>query len=263
MIEHLPNLTVEEQQKYIKAAQEGDEKAKEILIRSNIRLISSIIKPFNTSPELMADLMQEGCIGICIAIQKFDLSTGNRFSTYATWYIKKAIYDYLANETGFKIPNSKYFDAIKIKRTKEKITQTLKREPSINELAKECNLKPNVVKELLSITTNPVSLEGIEEEYNFVGQDFHGINHNDKDTFEEVEASITKKIITKALKTYLTPKENEIITLRFGLNGRNPMTLDEIGKKYGISRERVRQIEKKSLNKISSSPISQQLVGLL
>ena len=258
MLEPLQNLSQIEEIEYIKKAKTGDEKAKDVLIRSNLRTIYDMAKniPCNNIVTF-EDLVQEGCLGICIAIQKFDVSKNTRFTTYANYWIKKAIFDYESKNNTMKISNTKYFDALNVKKAKNKLEEELQREPTIDEIAEETGLSNKKVNDYINAITSTVSFENLEESSGEIAT----TSNNEDDVFNSCLRGFKKTQIKKALQC-LKPREQEIISMRFGLNG-EPMTLDNIRCKYGVTGERIRQIERKALYKLSTSQFAEQLKAYL
>lgn len=252
-MEALQNLSQIEEIEYIKEAKRGNEKAKDILIRSNLRTIYDMAKKLPCNNVItFEDLVQEGCLGICIAIEKFDVSKNVRFTTYANYWIKKAIHDSMSKNNSVKVSNLTYFNALKMVKIKNSLEEKLHREPSLQEIAEESGLSKKKVRNYLDIVCSPISLDNLEETYGEYSE-----NSDNDEVFNSCFLGFEKAHIKKAFQ-HLEPREQEILSMRFGLNG-EPMTLENIRHQYGVSRERVRQIEKKALKKLASPQLAEQL----
>ncbi|MDD5089753.1 MAG: sigma-70 family RNA polymerase sigma factor [Candidatus Wallbacteria bacterium] len=228
---------------------EADEEAKKLLIQANLRLVVSIAKKFSNRGILFLDLIQEGNLGLIKSVEKFEYRLGYKFSTYATWWIKQAITRALFEKFKLiRIPNHVVDQISQLRRIREQLAQNLGHKPTAEELALELNCSVPKIKELTSLMNEPVSLDVPvgDDEGSLLG-DF--VESGMITPEEEVFDKVLKDQIDKALKT-LSPKEREVIIWRFGLNDGEPLTLEEIGKKLAVTRERVRQIEDKALKKL-------------
>lgn len=250
----LPLLKAEEEKAIAIAAKKGDEKARKKLIESNLRLVVSIAKHFVYHGLSLLDLIQEGNLGLMKAVEKFDPYKGFKFSTYATWWIRQAITRALAdNANTIRIPVHVHELIVKINRTKKILTMTNSGEPSDEEVAKYLNIDVAKIEEakLIMEKTNLISLETPiksdgDREDSVIG-DF--IPSTDDDPEEIAYKMALEETIKEVLAT-LTPREQKVLELRFGLNDNKIFTLDEVGQMLGVTRERIRQIENKAIRKI-------------
>ena len=254
-------LNAEQERDIAQRMADGDEEAKEMLINSNLRLVVSIAKKYMNRGLSLLDLIQEGNIGLIKAVDKFDYTKGFKFSTYATWWIRQAITRAIADQARtIRIPVHMVETINKLTRVQRQLVQDLGREPTTEELAKEMGMEPSKIREIQKISQDPISIDKpVGEE-----EDSHLVDFISNDELaapeEEVARILLKEDLIKALNS-LTERERKVIELRFGLKDGIPMTLEQVGKKLGVTRERIRQIEAKAIRKLSRASSSKKLEG--
>jgi len=259
----VPLLTAEEEIELALRMEKGDKEAKRRLAEANLRLVVSIAKRYVGRGMLFLDLIQEGNLGLIKAVEKFDYRKGFKFSTYATWWIRQAITRAIADQARtIRIPVHMVETINKLIRVSRQLLQELGRDPTPEEIAKEMNLSVDKVREIMKISQEPVSLETPigEEEDSHLG-DF--IPDDDVPAPAEAAAfTLLKEQLLDVLDT-LTPREEKVLRLRFGLDDGRARTLEEVGREFNVTRERIRQIEAKALRKLRHPSRSKKLKDYL
>ncbi|WP_206811757.1 RNA polymerase sigma factor RpoD [Paradesulfitobacterium ferrireducens] len=262
-IGRVPLLTAEEEIELAKRMEAGDEGAKRRLAEANLRLVVSIAKRYVGRGMLFLDLIQEGNLGLIKAVEKFDYRKGYKFSTYATWWIRQAITRAIADQARtIRIPVHMVETINKLIRVSRQLLQELGREPIPEEIAKVMDIPVERVREIMKIAQEPVSLETPigEEEDSHLG-DF--IPDEDAPAPSEAASFILLKEQLEEVLETLTPREEKVLRLRFGLDDGRTRTLEEVGQEFGVTRERIRQIEAKALRKLRHPSRSKKLKDYL
>jgi RNA polymerase primary sigma factor len=242
-------LTREEERELARRKDAGDEAAKRQLIESNLRLVMAITRNYTKADVPLLDLIQEGNLGLIRAVEKFDYRLGYKLSTYATWWIRQAITRALADQgRTIRLPVHVADQVRRLLRARRQLAQKLNREPSLAELARETQQSEERVRDLLELVENPVSLETPvgdgESLYGDLIEDVHALAPH-----EQTAVLARTKELAGALEQ-LNPRMRRVLSLRFGLDGEPPQTLEEVGAQLGITRERVRQLETRALREL-------------
>lgn len=259
----VPLLSPEEEQELARKMADGDQDAAARMTEANLRLVVSIAKRYVGRGMQFLDLIQEGNIGLMKAVEKFDFNKGYKFSTYATWWIRQAVTRAIADQARtIRVPVHMVETINKVIRVSRQLLQELGHDPTPEEIAEEMGMTPEKVKEVLKVAQEPVSMETPigEEEDSHLG-DFI----KDEGASEPAEAaasSMLRNELEEVLDT-LSPREKQVLELRFGLNDGQPRTLEEVGKQFNVTRERIRQIEAKALRKLRHPTRSRKLKDFL
>jgi RNA polymerase primary sigma factor len=247
-----PLLTREEERVLARRKDEGDELAKRKLIESNLRLVMAITRNYTKASVPLLDLIQEGNLGLIRAVEKFDYRLGFKLSTYATWWIRQAITRALADQgRTIRLPVHVADQVRRLLRARRQLAQKFNREPTLAELARETQQSEERVRELLELVENPVSLETPVGD----GESLYGDLIEDVNSLAPHEQSAQQargRELAGALEQ-LNPRMRRVLSLRFGLDGESPQTLEEVGSQLGITRERVRQLETRALRELRLS----------
>jgi RNA polymerase primary sigma factor len=258
-IGRVPLLTAEEEISLAKRIERGDPDARRHLIEANLRLVVSVAKRYVGRGMLFLDLIQEGNLGLMKAVEKYDWRRGYKFSTYATWWIRQGITRGIADQARtIRVPVHMVETINRLARVQRQLTQVLGREPTVEELARQMEMTPERVQQTMKVAQEPVSLEspvGDEEDSalgSFIEDDEATRPH------ETVTVKIRREEVSAALDA-LSYRERKVLELRYGLGGQEAMTLEEVGRSFEVTRERIRQIEARALHKLKTFRESQRL----
>ncbi|MGC8723063.1 MAG: hypothetical protein B7X11_01470 [Acidobacteria bacterium 37-65-4] len=262
-ISRFPLLTPEEEREIGRRIQAGDKEALQRLVESNLRFVVSFSKKYRGWGLSFQDLINEGNIGLMEAAKRFDPNKGVKFITYAVWWIRQAIIHALSEQGGpFRIPQKQANLLYNIHKTIAAMTPVLERAPTVGEVAEELDVPRENVEVLMQAESEDLPLESLADE----DSDFQLLDKIEQFTMPPVDQNLMeesfKKLLAGMLKD-LDQKEQQVLVLRFGLDGKEPHTLKEVGDKLGLSRERIRQIETQALKKLKHSKKSKQLMGYL
>jgi RNA polymerase primary sigma factor len=250
-INRIPLLTREEEDKYARAAAKGDKSAKDKLVQANLRFVVNVAKKYQNQGLPLSDLISEGNIGLMNAIERFDVEKGYHFISYAVWWIRQAILKAICEKSRMiRLPLNRANELVQIEKVRKEIQGGKGEEAEMRQIAETLNMDPDHVADLINISRDLVSLETpvYQEKDSSILGDFVEDEGYQQPESQVMEASL-KADINQVLES-LSEKEAEIVQYRFGLNGRSPLSLKEIGDRYKLTKERIRQIEKKALKRL-------------
>jgi RNA polymerase primary sigma factor len=259
-INKIPLLTREEEDKYARAAAKGDKHAKDMLVQANLRFVVNVAKKYQNQGLPLSDLISEGNIGLMNAIERFDVDKGYHFISYAVWWIRQAILKAICEKSRMiRLPLNRANELVQIEKVRKEIQGSKGEDAEMRQIAETLNMDQDHVADLINISRDLISLETPvyqEKDSSILGDFVEDDGYKHPET--QVEEQSLKDDINRVLGT-LSEKEAEIIQYRFGLNGRSPLSLKEIGDKYNLTKERIRQIEKKALKRLQHPKRSQFL----
>jgi RNA polymerase primary sigma factor len=259
-INKIPLLTREEEDKYARLAAKDEQFAKDKLVSANLRFVVNVAKKYQNQGLPLSDLISEGNIGLMNAIERFDVEKGYHFISYAVWWIRQAILKAICEKSRMiRLPLNRANELVQIEKARKELQTGKGEDPEISEIASAVNMTPEHVADLINISRDLVSLETpvyAEKDSSQLGDFIEDAGYVRPEE-EAIEVSLKEDI--NSVLTTLTGKEAEIIQYRFGLNGRSPLSLKEIGDRYNLTKERIRQIEKKALKRLQHPSRSQFL----
>jgi RNA polymerase primary sigma factor len=259
-INRIPLLTREEEDYYARRAREGDPEAKNVLIRANLRFVVNVSKKYQNQGLPLSDLISEGNIGLMNAIDRFDVDKGYHFISYAVWWIRQGILKAICEKSRMiRLPLNRANELVQIEKVRKEIQSQRGEDPEVGEIAKSLDMDQDHVADLINISRDLISLETpvyAEKDSSLLGDFVEDVGYEHPESVL-IEHSLQEDI-DEVLGT-LTKKEAEIIQYRFGLNGRSPLSLKEIGDRYNLTKERIRQIEKKALKRLQHPSRSHRL----
>lgn len=252
-INTIPLLTRDEEDELARKAREGDQKARDRIVQANLRFVVNVAKKYQNQGLPLIDLISEGNIGLLNAIERFDVDKGYHFISYAVWWIRQAILKAVCEKSRMiRLPLNRANELVQIERVRKRLLSETGEEPDAEVIAEELDMKSEMVGDLISISQDLVSLETpvySEKDSSSLGEFIEDRDYKAPD--EMVMEGSLKAEINKVLET-LSEKESQILQYRFGLNNRKPLSLKEIGDRYHLTKERIRQIEKKALNRLKT-----------
>jgi RNA polymerase primary sigma factor len=263
-INRIPLLSREDEDKHARAAARGEKPAKDMLIKSNLRFVVNVAKKYQNQGLLLADLISEGNIGLINAIERYDVDKGYHFISYAVWWIRQAILKAICEKSRMiRLPLNRANELVQIEKTRKTLEGVMTEDEELKEIARLLEMDPDHVADLVAVSRDLVSLETpvFDERDSSVLGDFVENNAYTAPEDYVVEQNL-KDDINEVLRT-LSDKEREVVEYRFGLNGRRAMSLKEIGDRFKLTKERIRQIEKKALQKLQSPSEEKELEAYL